>query len=247
MVERTCQNCGATFWVKPYKVRYGEGRYCQRACANEAQKKRVPVKCECCGITFEVIPSSLKYGKGKYCSKECRTRTGAKNPRWSGGKKSHTCKLCGREFFDYPAFERKYCSQSCFYKARRKPGWQREAYLRKMADPKKKLSSQISQHICTSLTNGKSGYSWERAVGYTIEELMAHLESQFQSGMTWENRGRGGWHIDHIRPVSDFDFTSVEDPEFKECWSLWNLQPLWEKDNLRKYNRCDNPPLPLLN
>jgi len=42
------------------------------------------------------------------------------------------------------------------------------------------------------------------------------------------------WHIDHIRPISAFSFTVPEDPEFKECWALNNLQPLWAFDNLSK-------------
>ena len=69
-------------------------------------------------------------------------------------------------------------------------------------------------------------------LGYTIEELMAHLEKQFTEGMTWDNYGE--WHVDHIRPMTSFKFESVDDPEFKECWALSNLQPLWWNDNLSK-------------
>jgi len=68
-----------------------------------------------------------------------------------------------------------------------------------------------------------------------ISDLKQHLESQFTDGMTWDNYGE--WHIDHIKPVSWFNFTSYEDREFKQCWSLDNLQPLWAKDNLSKGNR----------
>lgn len=81
-------------------------------------------------------------------------------------------------------------------------------------------------------------------VGYTLVELMEHLESQFTKGMTWDNYGE--WHIDHIRPVSDFNFITHNDSEFKECWSLWNLQPLWAFDNLSKCAKCEAPPLPLV-
>ena len=69
-------------------------------------------------------------------------------------------------------------------------------------------------------------------LGYTIEELMTHLEKQFTEGMTWDNYGE--WHVDHIRPMTSFNFTSSDDPEFKECWDLSNLQPLWWNDNLSK-------------
>lgn len=72
-------------------------------------------------------------------------------------------------------------------------------------------------------------------LGYTIEELMNHLEQQFAEGMNWDNYGE--WHVDHKKPMALFDFTSTDDEEFKECWSLNNLQPLWEKDNLSKGTR----------
>lgn len=67
---------------------------------------------------------------------------------------------------------------------------------------------------------------------FTLEDLMKHLESKFQSGMTWENYGE--WHIDHIRPESSFTYSSCKDKDFMLCWSLDNLQPLWKADNLRK-------------
>ena len=77
---------------------------------------------------------------------------------------------------------------------------------------------------------------WRSTLGYTIDELKAHLEKQFAPDMTWENYGRGAncWHIDHIKPVSWFNFSSVEDQEFKTCWALENLAPKWEFDNLSK-------------
>ena len=72
-------------------------------------------------------------------------------------------------------------------------------------------------------------------LGYTIEELMNHLETQFTSGMTWDNYGE--WHVDHKKPMALFEFASTDDEGFKECWKLDNLQPLWEKDNLSKGRR----------
>lgn len=75
----------------------------------------------------------------------------------------------------------------------------------------------------------------EPALGYTIEDLMTHVESQFEDGMTWENWGR--WHIDHIRPRCSFVYRALGDEEFKACWSLSNLQPLWAGENMRKSGR----------
>jgi hypothetical protein len=83
-----------------------------------------------------------------------------------------------------------------------------------------------------ALKRNKSGYHWESLVGYTVIDLKEHLETLFQPGMTWENREE--WHIDHKIPQVRFDYSKPEDKDFKRCWALDNLQPLWAIDNLRK-------------
>ncbi len=60
---------------------------------------------------------------------------------------------------------------------------------------------------------------------------MKHLEAQFIPGMTWSNYGR--WHIDHRKPILEFEFKSYRDPAFQECWALANLRPLWAAENIR--------------
>jgi len=55
--------------------------------------------------------------------------------------------------------------------------------------------------------------------------------------MNWNNYGKYGWTIDHIIPISWWKFESYEDREFKQCWCLANLQPLWAHDNFSKHNR----------
>jgi len=75
------------------------------------------------------------------------------------------------------------------------------------------------------------------SLGYSPDDLINHLENQFQDGMSWDNYGLYGWHIDHIKPDSWFNYKSTEDKEFKKSWALSNLQPLWAKDNLSKNNR----------
>lgn len=72
-------------------------------------------------------------------------------------------------------------------------------------------------------------------IGCSAAELAAHLESLFLPGMTWENRGRHGWHIDHIIPLAKFDLT---DPEQQAAaFHYTNLQPLWARDNLSKSDK----------
>ena len=40
------------------------------------------------------------------------------------------------------------------------------------------------------------------AVGCTKDELIQHIEAQFEPGMTWDNWSFDGWHIDHKIPLS---------------------------------------------
>ncbi len=70
--------------------------------------------------------------------------------------------------------------------------------------------------------------------GYTLDQLMIHLERQFKRGMTWSNYGKAGWHVDHIQPKICFKYASAADVEFKQCWELSNLRPMWGQDNIRK-------------
>lgn len=97
-----------------------------------------------------------------------------------------------------------------------------------------RLNLRMANSINRSLSGNKNGAEWGKLVGYTLEELMGHLEAAFSPGMTWENRGSKGWHIDHIKPIASFSFTSPNDVAFRECWAIENLQPLWWRDNLKK-------------
>lgn len=72
--------------------------------------------------------------------------------------------------------------------------------------------------------------SSQKILGYSAQELLRHIESQFQPGMTWENRSE--WHIDHIKPISVFLAEGIDD--IKIINSLSNLQPMWAHENLSK-------------
>lgn len=93
------------------------------------------------------------------------------------------------------------------------------------------LRSRLSKAISGSIKDGSSVYD----LGCSPEDLKQHLEDQFVEGMSWDNYGLHGWHIDHIRPLSGFDLSDPE--ELKEACHYTNLQPLWAQDNLSKGNR----------
>lgn len=103
-------------------------------------------------------------------------------------------------------------------------------------DPQFRLHSNVSRAIRSGLNN-KRGCRWEKLVGYTVDDLRVHLERQFTRAMGWHNYGRGAgkWHIDHIVPQSAFSFTSPGDPDFRACWALTNLRPMWGAENISKH------------
>ena len=78
----------------------------------------------------------------------------------------------------------------------------------------------------------KAGIGWAETVGYSVSDLLEHIERQFLRGMSWENMGQ--WHIDHIVPLSSFTFETFDCPDFRRAWALSNLRPLWATDNLKK-------------
>jgi len=106
------------------------------------------------------------------------------------------------------------------------------------------LSRAISKYFKNKnlSKNGKSCFDY---LPYTMEQLKQHLESHFESWMTWNNQGKYNkkmwndhdistwtWQIAHIIPHSTFNYTSTQDEEFKKCWALDNLRPYSAKQNL---------------
>jgi hypothetical protein len=63
--------------------------------------------------------------------------------------------------------------------------------------------------------------------------LKKYLEDKFSEGMTWDNKGFYGWHIDHIIPLS----SAKNEEDIIRLSNYTNLQPLWGKDNMKKGNR----------
>lgn len=100
-------------------------------------------------------------------------------------------------------------------------------------DPLEKLRSTIHNMINRLLTDNKVDRSYE-ILGYTPSDLKIHLESKWESWMSWDNYGLGDgcWVIDHIRPVKSFYDEGITDISIIN--SLDNLQPLCFRANLSK-------------
>lgn len=112
----------------------------------------------------------------------------------------------------------------------------RNLHRRRMAsDPRYRITRSIRAYLTWQLREGKAGRKTESMLGYSIGDLMGHLERQFTKGMTWDNYG--DWHIDHIVPVSSFSIESADDPNLVRCWSLSNLRPCWASENIAKSDK----------
>jgi hypothetical protein len=99
--------------------------------------------------------------------------------------------------------------------------------------------SRIRMHIKRLIKCGVSKLErTSELLGCSGPELKVYLESKFKPGMTWENYGMYGWHIDHVKPCASFnDFNKIETQ--KECFNYKNLQPLWAKENLLKSDKLN--------
>ena len=107
--------------------------------------------------------------------------------------------------------------------------WQSKRY---QTDPNFRIAATIRNHLHRIVKSGgvKDAASISY-VGCTAAKLRRHLEKQFAPGMTWQNHGE--WHIDHITPLSAFDFAAFP-AQIKQAEHYTNLRPMWARDNINK-------------
>jgi len=94
------------------------------------------------------------------------------------------------------------------------------------------ISCNLRRRLNKALNGNYKSGSAVKDLGCTIVEFKIYLESKFQQGMSWDNYGLYGWHIDHIKPLASFDLTDRN--QFLQACHYTNLQPMWAKDNLIK-------------
>jgi len=119
------------------------------------------------------------------------------------------------------------------------PEYNRKRYEIRRSTPEGRLRHNVSnliRHGLNRTEGSKKGASILNHLPYTIAELKEHIESQFEAGMSWENWGKGEdcWNIDHIYPQAKLPYDSMDHPNFQKAWTLSNLRPLWETENIAK-------------
>jgi len=247
-VKRICQKCGKEFEIREYLTKKGCGIFCSRKCKNTSQIKRtIEEKKE----YYREWYLKNKYKQQKYFKqyqkshkkeiKEYNDQLYLKNRlnfEWVNKKNERNRRYYYNNIVKNQIQHKKYRQANA-----EKIRINSKVYRQKHPDKSRITAHKSYKKICSTLCGklnkymgrviyqackvDKAGRHWEDLVDYTLNELKNHLESLFTPGMTWDNYGRYGWHIDHIKPKVSFHYEYPEDLEFKECWSLSNLQPLW--------------------
>ena len=107
--------------------------------------------------------------------------------------------------------------------------------VRQRNDINYKLAVSLRKRLCAAIKQGNKAGSAVIDLGCSIPYFKKYLEAKFLPGMTWDNWGITGWHIDHIRPLSKFNLTDRD--QFMVAANYKNMQPLWYGDNIAKSNK----------
>lgn len=243
MATKKCTGCKADKELNFFRV-------------DKSRKDGLQFRCKDCQISQSGTPAR-KASREKYYSSVSQDESFKKNNtessrRWyyenkapsSSGprvpmtkeerkiKKAEKAKI----YLSDPVNHVKSLERSCRYrslpesKARRRENDKK----RKAEDPQYKLTCNLRSRVNRAIKSEYRNGSAVQDLGCSVPELKAHLESRFQSGMSWDNWGKGVgfWNIDHIMPLTAFDLTDRQHFLLASCYL--NLQPLWYEDNMSK-------------
>jgi predicted nucleic acid-binding Zn-ribbon protein len=242
-VTLTCVECSAEFKKRTRLA----SKYCSEDCRASAKRKlrklKLKPKCEICGEEFDRKSSRQLICGSPECAETKKATYHQEYRDQNRERLNEEARRHGRAKFlaDPEAKRRKDRewraeNRDSLNARRRTPAYRAKAAARvreRNKHPHWRVHNRISSAIKQALEERKAGRKWEALVGYSLTELVQHLERQFLPGMGWHNIGE--WHIDHIRPRALFKYTTPDDPEFKDCWAITNLRPLWATDNQQKH------------
>lgn len=257
--EKECTKCGIVKKLNKDNYHYNSGKYdftsACKSCVNKQNSERYEDNLKKQGKIKKIIIKIDKNAIDKICTK-CGILKNIKNDyhydknAGSSGLYDAVCKTCVNEYnrvrLSTPENKIKKAKQDKAYRANNNDKL-KEQRQKKRKEPKNKIRHSISSSILKSLKlrNKRKNGSISDYLSYSIDELVQHIESQFESWMTWKNQGVYNpntwddndsstwvWNIDHIIPHSDFEYESMEDEEFKKCWALSNLRPYSAKQNI---------------
>ena len=173
--------------------------------------------------------SSEPDGKHRYC-KSCQKKS---NDTWYHENKDNRSQYYQKYREDNKDYFNQYCKHHYHTNKDLYREWHKNRYDNDLIYKiRHTIASRISHSLKTYDTL-KSNHTIEY-LRCTIEEYTTYLEKQFTPEMSWENYGKY-WEIDHIKPVTKFDFNNEN--ELYECFHYSNTQPLNKIENKIKSNK----------
>jgi hypothetical protein len=148
-------------------------------------------------------------------------------------KREEITEKARRVYHAIPIEERRIVNREKNRKAQSKRTiWVRE---RRRNDIAFRIELNLRRRIHYVVRGKDKSESTRKLLGCSIPDFKIYIESKFEPGMSWENYGREGWHIDHIMPCAIFDLSKPE--HRKRCFHFSNLQPLWAEENRSKHDK----------
>lgn len=191
-------------------------------------KESKPVEC----FSRNCRRLSGRAGECKSCASVYKRTYRADNPaKIAAGKRRH-----------YEANREKVAADSRAYYKKNRTAMRAasRAYVigRRKTDPEFRLRCSLRERMNRALDRNQKSGSPVRDLGCSVEDFKAHLEAQFEPGMTWNNWGckPGQWSIDHIMPLAAFDLADRQ--HFLLAAHYLNMRPMWHVDNMRRRRRA---------
>lgn len=203
-------------------------------------------KCSCCKQikSYEEFGKckTIKDGYNRYCSVCTKAKYHANKHKYKDQKKQWEIANRVKLLANKRQYTATHSNEKAIYDIEyRKANKEKIAqYKRNWAEKHKnnpiyKIKKNLRRRIHHVIKDNYKSANTFDLIGCTAEEFKKHIESQFQDGMSWDNYGQYGWHIDHIVPCHKFDLSKPD--EQRKCFHYTNQRPLWWRDNLtRKRN-----------
>jgi hypothetical protein len=202
-------------------------------------------KCSHCGIDYPRTSEFFHRDKNscsgdglKYVCKRCINIEDnyAKNP-FHHNKDFKKCSCCNQVFprtneYFHITRANKFDGLSCYCKGCMKLMSNKRSLKKYKTNIEFRIKSVLRKRVNHALNGTCKADKTMSLLGCSGEFFLSYIELLWTEGMTWDNYGYYGWHIDHIIPCAAFDLTNIK--EQKKCFHYTNLQPLWAKDNLMK-------------
>lgn len=211
--EKLCKQCDVVKTRSEYYIIVGHiSTYCKE-CTKENRKK------------YDLMnPEKIKarYVRDKEKQSERQRKFSKENPEIMRERRKKRAHIMNPYYAEYRKKNKAIINEKLkvYQKERRKTD-----ILFKM---KQYMSSRI--RIAFYSTGNRKCKKTEEILCCTIAELKVYIESKMTDGMTWDNYGYYGWHIDHLTPLAK----AKTEEEIIKLSHYTNLQPMWRLDNQKK-------------